>query len=131
MESTNNVFVGYSFEQSVFIEYISSWWVYSCENWSSAGCEPSHPQVSELFMTNNNSWISGPVLPEYTNTTYKIPYFTCAAQINSTHTMVTGGSLYGVPISETRIFNWVNYTWSFGPNMTNPRTSHMCINLGP
>ena len=102
------------------------WWL--LKDNCSANCNTIH---SNLF-TNNNTWIVGPTLPDNKSYGYDYtPFNFCGAQVNATHTMVTGGNINykGTSISDVWLYNWQKDQWSPGPNMTIARRYHTCVGI--
>ena len=73
----------------------------------------------------------GPDLPLYNNASidYPLPGLPCTVQLNSTHTMITGGSLNDVTISDVWLLDWNLKQWSQGPSLLKARRNHKCISL--
>ena len=57
----------------------------------------------------------------------------CMVLLNTTHYMVTGGSVFNGnrmdKSSKTFIFDLTSQHWSDGPSMLEPRTSHGCVHM--
>jgi len=108
------------------------WWLFGCNDWHGAGC-PVDKTQSEIFLDSTHMWTDGPKLPQISNDSlYQFPGSYCTVQLNSTHTMVTGGQLdFDVgAISEVWFYDWSQDIWVQGPSMEKARRQHTCVNLG-
>ena len=93
------------------------WWVLTCSGVT--GCH----EDSKLF-AKNNTWIDGPQTPSYNYSNsfhFTFPVKSCLLQLNSSHTMVTGGRFGDSTIADVWIYDWSNEIWVRGPNMITPR----------
>ena len=109
----------YSFRLSVQVKN-EGWWIY----------EQNGDGIKSYLFDKNQTWKEGPIFPDY-GYSYT-PYEFCGAQVNDTHTIVTGGEISdhgGSSISDVWFYNWEDKSWQPGPNMTIPRRSHRCIGI--
>ena len=108
---------------NVYVDGVG-WWVGGLEasSTSSVGC--SYDMMSEL-LTLEGDWIPGPSSP-FTDT---YPGGVCAVQMNSTHTMLTGGGL-GAYLNSTWIYDWRTFSWTESSSLLEGRASHGCALMG-
>ena len=107
----------YSFRLSVQVKN-EGWWIY----------EQNGDGIKSYLFDKNQTWKEGPIFPDYGYS--DTPYEFCGAQVNATHTIVTGGEINGgSSISDVWFYNWEDKSWQPGPNMTIPRRSHRCIGI--
>ena len=117
-----------------FIVHDIGWWILSCDyGFASHGCRAKYMK-SELF-TQEQTWIPGPEVPYYnTSLGLTFPSHRCSVQLNSSHTMVTGGQLDstsdGSAIPNVWLFDWNRGEWSQGPSLALGRRDHNCLALG-
>ena len=70
----------YSFRLSVQVKN-EGWWIY----------EQNGEGIKSYLFDKNQTWKEGPIFPDY-GYSYT-PYEFCGAQVNDTHTIVTGGEI--------------------------------------
>jgi len=110
----------YSFRLSVQVKN-EGWWIYE-------GNDHQGNNIKSYLFDKNQTWKEGPIFPDYGYS--DTPYEFCGAQVNATHTIVTGGEINGgSSISDVWFYNWEDKSWQPGPNMTIPRRSHTCIGI--
>ena len=83
--------------------------------------------LSSNLLKENGTWVSGP--PSLaTEEDHRSP---CAAQLNSTHTMLTGGQFGydGSSLAQVWLFDWTSQEWKSSKNMTRPRREHSCTTI--
>ena len=100
--------------------------------WNLHGALGGLPLFSNLLV-DNGTWIVGPSLPTAEEFGYSSrPRKFCGSQLNSTHTMVTGGQVgpSGSSLSDVWLYDWSSGQWKVGQNMTKPRRDHLCTSIG-
>ena len=84
------------------------------------------------LLVDNGTWVVGPSLPTPEEFGYsRRPRYSCSSQLNSTHTMMTGGQVGydGSSLSDVWLYDWSSGQWTVGRNMTNPRRQHLCTSI--
>ena len=133
MEHTQDAFFISDRPESIIVPEMG-WWILSCDyGFGSHGCRQRYMK-SELF-TPEGTWIPGPEVPYYeTSSGPTFPSHRCSVQLNSSHTMVTGGQLDstadGSAIADVWLFDWNQEEWSQGPGLAVGRREHRCLALG-
>ena len=105
------------------------WWVYSCWITYPFGCVEDEPIFSEIFLSNH-TWVPGPELPRYNNSMqYNFPADHCTVQLNSSHTMITGGLMGKGTLTTVWLYDWTRQQWTLGPSLSTARSKHTCITM--
>ena len=75
------------------------------------------------LLVDNGTWVSGPSLP--TEEELRNP---CGVQLNSTHTMLTGGQYGsdGSSIAQVWLYDWSSQEWRISTEMRRARREHSC-----
>ena len=78
------------------------------------------------LLVDNGTWVSAPppLLQKHSSS--------CSAQLNSTHTMLTGGQFGsdGSSLAQVWLFDWTSQEWQTSKNMTKPWREHHCTSIG-
>ena len=130
MESPSDSYFNWNdnLSSSMFVADIG-WWISECD-WPH-DCDVNSIS-SEVYSSTNGSWMSGPSYVEINGTTFP-GYGFCGAQLNKTHSMLTGGQPFGSweeSVTDVMIYDWTKEEWSKGAPMQSSRARHQCTPFG-
>ena len=113
---------------SMFVPDIG-WWILECD-WLERDVNSIS---SEVYSSTNGSWVSGPSFIGINGTSTFPGFGFCGAQLNKTHSLLTGGQPFGrweESVTDVMIYDWTKEEWSKGTPMQSPRARHMCTPFG-